>query len=236
MRETITAILVDGGFYRRRAAKLWGQKDVTAEQRADELYSYCFKHLEDRDGGGTRRNLYRIFYYDCPPIDGFLFNPITGANENFGARDTFKWQTAFFRALVGKRKVAVRKGRLAPTGTGYRLRADVQRDLCARRRTADSLAQGDLVVELGQKGVDVKIGIDIVQLAFQRIANQIVLISGDSDFVPAAKVARREGVDFILDSMGVHIADDLAEHIDGLRTHYRDFTPQHIREAKPRTN
>lgn len=32
---TRTAILVDGGFYRKRAAYLWGQK--TAEERAKEL-------------------------------------------------------------------------------------------------------------------------------------------------------------------------------------------------------
>lgn len=30
-----TAILVDGGFYRKRAARLWGKK--TAEERAKEL-------------------------------------------------------------------------------------------------------------------------------------------------------------------------------------------------------
>ena len=37
-----TAILVDGGFYRKRAKFLWGQKN--AEQRAKELYSYCKAH------------------------------------------------------------------------------------------------------------------------------------------------------------------------------------------------
>ena len=42
--------------------------------------------------------------------------------------------------------------------------------------------------------------------------------SGDSDFVPAAKLARREGIDFILDPMWATIRDDLHEHIDGLRT------------------
>jgi len=41
-------------------------------------------------------------------------------------------------------------------------------------------------------------------------------LSGDSDFVPAAKLARREGVDFVLDPMWQNIDDDLFEHIDGL--------------------
>jgi len=46
----------------------------------------------------------------------------------------------------------------------------------------------------------------------------IVLISGDSDFVSAAKLARREGIDFVLDPLGATIKEDLFEHIDGLRT------------------
>ena len=63
-----------------------------------------------------------------------------------------------------------------------------------------------------------KIGIDIASLAYKKQVDQIILISGDSDFVPAAKLARREGIDFILDNMTSHIKDDLFEHIDGIRT------------------
>ena len=44
----------------------------------------------------------------------------------------------------------------------------------------------------------------------------IVLVTGDSDFIPAAKVARREGVEFILDPMRQSVEDDLLEHVDGL--------------------
>ncbi len=46
--------------------------------------------------------------------------------------------------------------------------------------------------------------------------DQIILIAGDSDFVPAAKQSRREGIDFILAPMGATIKADLYEHIDGL--------------------
>lgn len=37
-----TAILVDGGFYRKRANRLFGKK--TPEERADELMEYCYRH------------------------------------------------------------------------------------------------------------------------------------------------------------------------------------------------
>ena len=70
-----------------------------------------------------------------------------------------------------------------------------------------------------QKGVDMKIGIDISSLSFKKQVDRIVLISGDSDFVPAAKQARREGIDFMLDSMRQKVKDDLFEHIDGMRTY-----------------
>ena len=67
-----------------------------------------------------------------------------------------------------------------------------------------------------------KLGLDILDLSYKHIVDQISLISGDSDFVLAAKMARREGVDFILDPMGGNVADDLMEHIDGLMSHWRD--------------
>ena len=74
------------------------------------------------------------------------------------------------------------------------------------------------VYDVSQKGTDMKIGLDIASVAYKRQADQIVLVAGDSDFVPAAKLARREGVDFILDPMWSSIADDLHEHVDGLRS------------------
>ena len=63
-----------------------------------------------------------------------------------------------------------------------------------------------------------RIGVDISLLAFKKQVDCIILISGDSDFVPAAKQARREGVDFILDPVRSPIKDDLFKHIDGLCT------------------
>ena len=71
---TRTAILVDGGFYRKRASFLWGIK--TAEQRAQELTAYCQSHLHDMDGNECRQ-LFRIFYYDCEPVGRrSVFHPL----------------------------------------------------------------------------------------------------------------------------------------------------------------
>jgi uncharacterized LabA/DUF88 family protein len=73
-------------------------------------------------------------------------------------------------------------------------------------------------LDLRQKGVDMRIGLDIAAITLKRLAGTIVLIAGDADFVPAAKLARREGVQFILDPLWQKVSDDLFEHIDGLQT------------------
>jgi uncharacterized LabA/DUF88 family protein len=39
-----------------------------------------------------------------------------------------------------------------------------------------------------------RIGLDIASLAFKRIVGAVLLITGDSDLVPAMKLARREGL------------------------------------------
>lgn len=63
-----------------------------------------------------------------------------------------------------------------------------------------------------------RIGLDIASLANKHQISQIVPIAGDSDFAPAAKYARREGIDFILDSIWRPINDKLNKHIGGLRS------------------
>lgn len=54
-------------------------------------------------------------------------------------------------------------------------------------------------------------------MAIKRLVNRIILFSGDSDFVPAAKLARKEGIDFILDPIWNPIDDNLFEYTDGLK-------------------
>ena len=63
-----------------------------------------------------------------------------------------------------------------------------------------------------------RIGIDIASMAYKKQVTKMILIAGDSDFVPAAKLARREGVDFVLNPMTASINKDLNEHIDGILT------------------
>ena len=125
-----------------------------------------------------------------------------------------------FKALKTKRKVALRLGTLSDEHAAYLMTQKAQKDLMSGKRSIDDLTKDDFHINFGQKGVDMRIGLDIASLAYKKQVDQIILISGDSDFVPAAKLARREGIDFILDPMNANIKDDLFEHIDGLRSQW----------------
>jgi uncharacterized LabA/DUF88 family protein len=89
-----------------------------------------------------------------------------------------------------------------------------------------SLTPDDLKLGLRQKGVDMRIGIDITTLTLKKQVDTIILVTGDSDFVPAAKVARREGVEFILDPLWQSVNDDLHEHVDGVMSAFRNPASQ----------
>lgn len=80
-----------------------------------------------------------------------------------------------------------------------------------------------------------KIGMDIASLSYKRQVDQIVLIAGDSDFVPAAKLARREGLDFVLDPLEMEIGRDrdLFEHIDGKRSCGSPYTKKVGQQTDP---
>lgn len=215
---TRTAILVDGGFYRKRAAFLWGKK--TAEQRAKELVAYCHAHLHDKDGTETRQ-LYRIFYYDCSPIGRrSVFHPFLKRNIDLDKSETYKWTLTFLEELRKCRKFALRMGTLSAQSY-YNLRPEATKQIFSGKKSIESVTEDDFIFVSTQKGVDMRIGVDIASLTYKDQVDQIILIAGDSDFVPAAKLARREGVDFILDPMWADIRPDLFEHIDGLKSQWK---------------
>jgi uncharacterized LabA/DUF88 family protein len=64
-----------------------------------------------------------------------------------------------------------------------------------------------------------KIGLDVAWLSSKGIVERIILVTADSDFVPAMKFARREGVQVILVTMGhMLVKRELKVHADELRT------------------
>lgn len=211
-----TAIMIDGAFYLNRARHIWGNQTPT--KAAETLEKYCKKHIEcccDREGPTT---LYRIFYYDCPPAEIKTVHPITGKPFNYCKSDEAHWRLQFFNELTKRRKIALRLGNMDVKNPVWILKGRRLTQLLNNKIKVDELTEDDINLELRQKGVDMRIGLDIASTCYKKQVQQIILIAGDSDFVPASKLARREGIDFILDPMWINIKNDLFEHIDGLRS------------------
>lgn len=223
-----TAILVDGGYYRKRTIDLWGRK--SAQDRADELFKYCLLHLSESE---EPRDLYRIFYYDCPPMRRELVHPLSGEKINFAEKSATKWSDDFFDALSKKRKIAIRRGELAESQAYFTLKKGPLSDILSGKKKLNELKNEDFTVEVKQKGVDMRIGLDVASIAYGGYADQIILIAGDSDFIPVAKMARRSGIDFILDPMKSNIKAKLSEHIDGIETYTDKMYKEKTGEKKP---
>jgi uncharacterized LabA/DUF88 family protein len=210
-----TAVLIDGGFFQKRYRALYdGAAHHDPHSVAKNLFTLALKHVDQEAG----EKLYRIFYYDCPPFAKKLHNPITGRLVDFSKTAQADFQLRFFEELKKLRKVALRRGEIRDR-SGWTVEKSKLMDLLRQRIKISDLTEADVKPDIVQKGVDMRIGLDIAALAFKRLADKIVLISGDSDFVPAAKLARREGIDFVLDPMWNPINPDLHEHIDGLQSY-----------------
>lgn len=209
--EKPVAILVDGGFFLNRHRHCYGNIYTDGPTKvAKNLYTMLLKHVE-------KEKLYRILYYDCPPLEKKAHNPITGKSIDFSKSQTAQFRLEFHEELKKLRKVALRMGYLKDSGH-WVIRTLPTKDLLKGGKTIQQLTEKDVFFDIEQKGVDIKIGLDIASLAYKRLAGKIILVSGDSDFVPAAKLARREGIDFVLDPMWKSIDRSLFEHIDGLRS------------------
>jgi len=212
---TVTAVMVDAAFFLHRSRRIFG--DQTPKQAAGKLHRLALDHLND----GRRRRvarLYRIFVYDAPPAAWKGHTPLGKQAVDFLKTPTAGWRRDFHDALRGLRKVALRLGEVPTNLVRWQLKHDVIKDLANGKRGWETVTDDDFRLDLRQKGVDMRLGLDVASMAYKRQVNQIVLVSGDADFVPAAKLARREGIDFMLDPMWATVRPELCEHVDGLRS------------------
>ena len=206
------AVLIDGGFFIKRFNQLYNKDGkMTGKQVADHLYTMAMKHV------GRSNTLYRIFYYDCFPLNKKVHNPVTKRLLNYASTPQYSFRMELMEALKQKRKVALRIGDLKDNHN-WLIRPSRVKDLLAGKKKIEDLSENDVFLDVKQKGIDMKIGVDISTLALKRFVDTIVLFSGDSDFVPAAKLARREGIDFILDPMSANVEPQLFEHVDGMES------------------
>ena len=227
---TKVAILIDGGFFLKRLHKIRPEvKMADSAAIKQTIYQLVNSHLQQINqverAPNPRSLLYRVFYYDAGPYQGKEHRPVSGQAVNFAESETAQSRLNLFQELRSMPNTAVRLGEVRRTG-GWTLHTDVQKRLLQNKLKLDDLQDEDFKLNLQQKAVDMRLGIDIASLTLKKQVNILVLVTGDADFVPAAKLARREGASIILDPLWSNIGPDLHEHIDGLRSGFARPEPQ----------
>lgn len=205
------AILVDGGFMKKlvifnRKPKASGPatlQEITAE--FDRIKNH--DSLKDLD-------LLRIYFYDAPPATGKIKNPVSGVDFDLSAHRNFSANQSLQQSLELTPDVALRSGEISVQG--WQLGANALKDI--RDNGTRTLVAEDFVPNIQQKGVDLRIGLDIARLSLRQLVDIIVVVTGDSDMIPAFKFARREGVRVYLDHMGNQVKRDLMVHVDRIIT------------------
>src|SRR5437867_8357641 len=196
------AILLDGGFVRVMLDKKHGHFPSVSE-----IASLCTDILKSPRLDGVQ--LFRVYYYGSPPASGKATNPVDGSEIELGTTTSAVKNQSLLDQLELRPDFAVRRG--TAIFTGWKLKLDALEELVKTKRP---FRPKDIVPDIKQKGVDLKIGLDIAWISTRQIADIIVLVSGDSDMVPAMKFARKEGLKVYLETLGKSVKRELCAHAD----------------------
>lgn len=216
------AILIDGGYFLKRLPTVFKQAKLGDPDSVSwALRRLIASHLKFRNRieklPHERALLYRSFFYDAKPYLGKEHRPVSGKSIDYARSDEANFRLALHDRLRRMSHMAVRLGEVRRE-RGWILCEDAQKRLLKGEITVADLTDDDFTPGLRQKAVDMRIGTDIASLTLKRQVDTIILVAGDSDFVPASKLARREGVKVILDPLWRSVAPALFEHIDGLQS------------------
>lgn len=182
------ALLIDGG-YLRACTK-------AAQKSYDNTFIATFaRHCVEQD-----EYLLRVFYYDAPQFKGKVQLPVSGGEKTFQASD--KW----LDDLARLERFAVRRGAL-----GFRGWKPKSIPIAGGQPLTDN----DFSPIFEQKGVDMRIGLDIATFAQTKAVERIILVSGDQDMIPAMKEARKAG----LEVASIQLPHPTKNLHDGLHAH-----------------
>jgi uncharacterized LabA/DUF88 family protein len=183
-------ILIDGGYLRAKAGK------------AGIAYNPAFIEKFAHKCQASDETIFRILYYDCAPYSGTVSLPVSGNTYTFAGSD--KW----LAELAGKDLFAIRRGVLK--FRGYKPK---QTPVNPSGPPTDA----DFDPDFEQKGVDMRIGLDIASYSSNpnRCIERIVLVTNDTDCVPAMKFGRRAGLQtVIIELPNGRLAPELVMHAD----------------------
>jgi uncharacterized LabA/DUF88 family protein len=197
------AVLIDGGFIKKKLQARHRHFPAVAEVETEIARIKGNAALADY-------RLLRVYFYDAPPASGRLTNPVSGARIDLSSHAGHAENIGLQQGLEMQPDVAMRKGDTVVHG--WALGGAALKNIIAAGPRI--LRAQDFVPNIEQKGVDLRIGLDIARLSLCRLVDVIVVVTGDSDMVPAFKFARREGVRVYLDHMGHGVKRELKVHTD----------------------
>jgi uncharacterized LabA/DUF88 family protein len=186
------AILLDGGFVTKKL-----QEKLRRPATADDIIALCEdikinSHL-------AHYELMRIYYYDAPPSGETILRPVSGEEYQLAGTDRYRIAQSLYDQLELKDGFAIRFGETRLTPIQWKMKPRSAQQLIKAPREVEDR---DFVLDIGQKGVDIRIGLDMARLALRDMVRAVAVVTGDSDFVPAFKFVRREGVKVMLCTMG----------------------------------
>lgn len=198
------AILLDGGFVKKKLAEKNGHFPTTAE-----IVAVCTSLM----GAAclSKSELFRVYYYDAPPFEGKSRNPLDGSPLNFSATPQAAKNRSLIDSLELEPNFAVRRGQILQSG--WKIGRSAMKRLL-KPGSQKAITARDLVPDMQQKGVDIRIGLDIAWISIKRLVEGLILVTGDSDFVAPMKFARKEGLKIYLAPLGHGVRRELKAHAD----------------------
>ncbi len=184
-----TAILIDGEFF------------ALALKKALQLASRPTPIQTHKNALGLAQpdeDVLRMYYYDSQPYSGRETHPVTGKTIDYSGTAPALARVRFLSELGQMNLIALRCGETRPRG--WQLTDDYLAKVKAG--TAQAPTATDYNLRFEQKGVDMRIGIDVATLALNQHVERIIVASNDTDLIPAFKVARRHGVQVIIAHIG----------------------------------
>jgi uncharacterized LabA/DUF88 family protein len=199
------AILLDGGFVTKRI-----RSQTKQPATADDVVAVCDKLRQIPDV--SNYELLRIYYYDASPSVETIKLPVSRSRHELAKTARFWHAQSLYTQLVMRPDFALRVGETILAPNHWRLKPKVQQEMVAAPR---ALTDADFDLDISQKGVDMRIGMDMARLALRELVRAVVVVTSDSDFVPAFKFVRREGVRVVLVTLGhKNVRLQLREHAD----------------------
>lgn len=187
------ALLIDGGYVRACA------KDAKLSYDNAFIEKFANKCIVQSE------YLFRIYYYDAPQYRGKVKLPVSGQETAFQAND--QW----LADLSTLERFAVRRGTIGFRGWKPK----------SIPVNGEAMTDADFAPIFEQKGVDMRIGLDIATFSESKSVDRIILVSGDTDMVPAMKHARKAGLEVCLIQMprpSRDLHDTLKAHADLIRS------------------